>query len=127
MRKGFSLIEIMVVIVIIGILSTFVGMNVFSAVDDANESKARTEMSTIKTAVKRYRMKRGKFPQSLKELVPKYIEDEEGFMDPWDKDYVLKVPGRKKQSFEVFSCGPDGIEGNDDDVTLSKKEASKDD
>ncbi len=117
MSKGMTLVEIMVVVVIIGILGTFVALNVFDSVDDARESKAVSEISSIETAVKRYRLKTAKFPQSLKELIPKYIEDEAGLMDPWDNEYVYKLEGA---TFKLFSKGPDGQEGTPDDVTNKK-------
>ncbi|MBN2694544.1 type II secretion system protein GspG [bacterium] len=122
MSKGMTLVEIMVVVVIIGILGTFVALNVFDSVDDARESKAVSEISSIETAVKRYRLKTAKFPQSLKELVPKYIEDESGLMDPWDNEYVYKLEG---SSFKLFSKGPDGQEGNADDISNKKVSSAK--
>ncbi len=122
MRKGMTLIEIMVVIVILGILGTFVGMNVFGAVDDAKESKAISEMSTIKTALAR---SYGKFsgpnglPKTLNELVPKYLDDQPE--DPWGKPYVYRVPGKDGKKYDLFSAGPDGQEGTKDDLYLRKK------
>ena len=122
MRKGMTLIEIMVVIVILGILGTFVGMNVFGAVDDAKESKAVSEMSTIRTALAR---SYGKFsgpnglPKTLNELVPKYIDDQPE--DPWGKPYAYRVPGKDGRKYDLFSYGPDGQEGTKDDIYPKKK------
>jgi general secretion pathway protein G len=126
MRKGMTLIEIMVVIVILGILGTFVGMNVFGAVDDAKESKAVSELSTIKTALAR---SYGKFngpnglPKSLNELVPKYLDEQPE--DPWGKPYVYNVPGKDGQKYELYSAGPDGQEGTKDDISSRKKKEAK--
>lgn len=122
MRKGMTLIEIMVVIVILGILGTFIGMNVFGAVDDAKESKAIGEMSTIRTALAR---SYGKFngpnglPKTLNELVPKYLDDQPE--DPWGKPYIYRVPGKDGRKYNLFSSGPDGQEGTKDDLYPKKK------
>ena len=121
-KRGMTLIEIMVVIVILGILGTFIGMNVFSAVDDSKESKAITELSTIKTSLARTY---GKFsgpnglPKSLGELVQKYLEDDP--MDPWGNEYVYKNPGENGQRYTIYSKGPDGQDGTDDDIYLKKR------
>ncbi len=121
-KRGMTLIEIMVVIVILGILGTFIGMNVFSAVDDSKESKAITELSTIKTSLARTY---GKFngpnglPKSLAELVPKYLEDDP--IDPWGNEYIYKNPGTDGRRYDLFSKGPDGQEGTKDDLYLKKK------
>lgn len=123
MSKGFSLIEIMVVVVILGILGTFVAVNVFDSVDDARESKALSEVSSIDTAVKRFRLKTGKLPQNLRELIPNYIEEEDGLLDPWNNEYVYKIPGKNNKPYEMLSKGPDGQEGTADDITLTKKKA----
>ena len=121
-KKGMTLIEIMVVIVILGILGTFIGMNVFGAVDDAKEGKVTTELSTIKTALARTY---GKFngpngmPKSLNELVPKYLEDDP--IDPWGNEYVYKNPGDNGKRYTIYSKGPDGQDGTDDDIYLKKR------
>lgn len=121
-KRGMTLIEIMIVIVILGIMGTLIGMNVFSAVDDSKESKAITEMSTIKTALARTY---GKFngpnglPKTLGELVPKYLEDDP--IDPWGNEYIYKVPGNNGRKYDIYSKGPDGQEGTDDDIYLRKK------
>ena len=130
MRKGMTLIEIMVVIVILGILGTFVGMNVFGAVDDAKESKVTTELSAIKGALARSYGKfngPGGLPKSLNELVPKYLDGEKGETpsDPWGKPYIYRVPGKDGKKYDLFSAGPDGQEGTDDDIYLKKKKRNK--
>lgn len=80
--------------------------------------EARSKLRSINLAIRRYRMKRGRFPGSLDDLTPKYIDNRSELIDPWKSEYVLSVPGRKRKPFEVFSRGADGIEGTGDDVFL---------
>ncbi|HEX5053814.1 MAG TPA: type II secretion system major pseudopilin GspG [Planctomycetota bacterium] len=126
-QAGFTLVEIMVVIVILGLLATMVATNVIGASDEARETKARTDIGIILDAVKSYRARNGKMPDSLEALATK---DERGRSeldnlprDPWDHDYVLRE-GDTPRDFEVISWGPDGNEGTDDDISSkdSKKE-----
>jgi general secretion pathway protein G len=123
-EAGFTLVEIMVVIVILGLLATMVARNVIGASDEARETKARTDLQMIHSAVSAYRAKNGKFPESLETLATK---DEKGRSeldnlprDPWDHDYVLRE-GDNPREFEVISWGPDGSENTDDDLSSKQK------
>lgn len=123
-QAGFTLVEIMVVIVIIGLLATMVATNVIGASDEARETKALGDVKTIADAVSFYRSKNAKLPESLEALATK---DEKGFSyindlprDPWDHDYVLRE-GDTPREFEVISLGPDGNENTEDDISSKKK------
>jgi len=124
-QAGFTLIEIMVVIVILGLLATLVLPNVIGASDKAREETARTNVMAIANAVKMYRSTHGKLPQSLEVLAEK---DERGRSeldeipkDPWGNEFMLRE-GDRPTDWEVISMGPDGSEGTDDDISSKKKE-----
>jgi len=113
---GFTLMELMVVIAILGILITLVATNVGSKVDESRQTRAQAGCVEIKQALEDYRMKHGKVPNSLEDLTqpdPKnndlpYIEDANRLKDPWDHPYVLKQDGKK---YQVISYGADGEPG----------------
>ncbi|MBL9076492.1 MAG: type II secretion system major pseudopilin GspG [Planctomycetes bacterium] len=123
-EAGFTLVEIMVVIVILGLLATLVATNVIGASDEARVTKAQTDVQSIASTVKYYRSKNGKLPESLEALATK---DEKGnsyldqlSKDPWGHDYILRE-GDTPQDWEVVSSGPDEIEGTEDDISSKMK------
>ena len=137
MRKhisGFTLIEIMVVIVIIGILAALIVPNVIGRQDQALLVAAKQDISTIKSALKLYYLDNQRYPtteQGLKALVSKpdagpipsnwktggYLEKLPP--DPWGRPYQYVSPGVKSPDFDVFTYGKDGQpggEGSDADL-----------
>jgi len=126
-QAGFTLVEIMVVIVILGLSATLVVQNVVGVSDEAKVKKARTDCASIAGAVKMYRVTKGKLPETLDALAQK---DEKGGgnlidelpKDPWDHDYELRS-GNNPNDWEVISLGPDGVAGTEDDISsLVKKD-----
>ena len=122
-QRGFTLVEIMVVIVILGLLATLVVPNIMSASEEAKEGKALSDVKMIAGAVRLYSAKRG-FPESLEDLV---TPDEKGRTeltelpdDPWGTEYEL-VEGDRPQDFEVVSCGPDKSLDTEDDISSKSK------
>ena len=129
-NAGFTLMEIMVVIVILGILASMVIPNVLGNKDQAQRQKAVTDITTLEGSLKMYKLNNNRYPtteQGLEALVSKpegspepknYPED--GYMDrlpkdPWGNDYLLVSPGENGK-IDVFSVGLDGEEGTDDDI-----------
>lgn len=117
-QSGFTLIEIMVVIVILGLLATIVVPNLVGASDEAKLTKAKTDIAMIAGQVKMFLIKKGKLPDNLEELAQK--DDKGGGAlldtlpkDPWDHDYQI-IPGSNRNDWEVVSYGPDGVQSEDD-------------
>lgn len=124
-QGGFTLVEIMVVIVILGLLATMVAKNVISSGDEARETKAKADVMQLADAVRFFRSKHGKLPESLEALATK---DEKGRSeldnlpkDPWDHDYELRE-GNGPNDWEVVSLGVDGVQSEDDISNRTKKE-----
>lgn len=117
--RGFTLIEIMVVVMILGLLSTLVLVSVTDSADRAREETARTNAATIAGAVRMFRAREGRLPESLAELVapdPKGRCDLEHLpRDPWGGEFALTA-GAGAREWLVVSAGPDRIAGSDDDI-----------
>jgi general secretion pathway protein G len=131
-RRGFTLIEIMAVVLIIGLLGTIVGTAIFGQIDRARVTTARSQMKQIEAALDFYRMDNGRYPttdQGLEALVsPPSIEPvprnyrPEGYLqggrvprDPWENPYEYLAPGEHNAySFDLWSLGADGEPGGED-------------
>ncbi|MHB0776775.1 type II secretion system major pseudopilin GspG [Halomonas sp. WWR20] len=126
-QRGFTLLEIMVVIFIIGLLVAIVAPNVLSNQDDAMQQKARADLSTLEQALDMYRMDNYRYPstrQGLLALVEAPSQEplpknyrEEGYIrrlpsDPWGNEYQYRSPG-ENGSVDIFSLGADGAPGGE--------------
>ncbi|RXR08355.1 type II secretion system major pseudopilin GspG [Pseudoxanthomonas composti] len=126
---GFTLVELMVVIVIIGLLATVVMINVMPSQDRAMQEKARADVSTLEQALDTYRLDNLSYPtteqglQALRQAPSGLARPERyrsgGYIrrlpdDPWGHPYQYRTPGREG-AFDVFSLGADGAEGGDGD------------
>ena len=124
-NAGFTLIEIMVVVVILGILAALIAPNVISRIDDARVTKARQDIKTIESALKLYRLDNYKYPtseQGLDALVTPPDDTsakwpEGGYLDrvpkdPWEKPYIYLQPGNKGE-IDIYTLGRDGQPGGD--------------
>ena len=123
--RVFSLIELMVVLVIIGVLAALIVPNVLDRADDARVTAARTDVNNLMQALKLYRLDNQRYPtseQGLQALVVKptagaippnwkpYLEKLPN--DPWGRPYQYASPGLKGD-IDVFSFGADGVLGGD--------------
>ena len=133
-QRGFSLIEIMVVIVIMGLLIGVVGPRVFQNVEKAQIETAKANMANLKTALDSYRLDNYRYPtteQGLDALIMKPDVDPEPkkwrqYMDklprdPWDNDYQYISPSDNGKPFDIYTLGADGVrggEGNDADISF---------
>ena len=125
-NRGFTLIEIMVVVVIIGLLAAFVGPGIFEMFARGQEDIAETKCREIHGRVKVFMMlEKSGVPDTLDELdVPLSKGGEDSFLppevDPWGTPYYIEKLGRRK--FRVCSSGPDQDEGTDDDICYPEDE-----
>ena len=127
-RAGFTLVELMVVIVIIGLLATVVAINVLPSQDKAMVGKARADIAVLEQAIETYRLDNMAFPDNLQALVaaPAGLARPERYRqggyvrrlpeDPWGNPYQYRHPGSRGGAFDVFSLGADGAEGGEGDA-----------
>lgn len=116
--RGFTLMELMVVIVILGLLVSIVAVNYDDIFKDASQGTAKAQMAHIEEAIKLYRLKHRKLPESLQDLVSDG-KLESVPKDPWDGEYQYTRIDKTK--FELKCLGQDqaeGGEGADEDFTL---------
>lgn len=127
--SGFTLVELMVVIVILGLLVTIVALNVMPAQDRAMRSKAQADIATLEQAIELYRLENSTYPAASDGLAalrqaPASLERPElyprgGYIkrlpkDPWGHDYVYANPG-EHGAFDLLSYGADGAPGGSGD------------
>jgi general secretion pathway protein G len=125
--RGFTLIEIMVVMVIIAILAALIGPQILGRVDEARVTKAQSDIRTLGTALDLYRMDNYTYPstdQGLRALVEKPADPNVrnwkagGYVqklskDPWGNDYQYQFPGTRGGAYDLWSLGADGQPGGE--------------
>ena len=128
-NRGFTLIEMVIVIVILGLLASLVAPKLFTKVDMARVKTAKAQIELLSSAIDTYRLDLGKFPTNLEQLrtstgslwdgpyLPKDIP-----LDPWGNPYIYTYPG-VHGSYDIVSLGADGKVGgekNDADIVSWK-------
>ncbi len=138
-QSGFSLIELLVVIVIIGVLAAVVAPRFFGRTEQGNIAAARAQISNFSVALDNYQLDTGYYPsgtQGLAALFEKptgtpaprnwrgpYLKAREVPVDPWGNAYVYLSPGKvNKDWYDLTSLGKDGAEGgSDDDADITNR------
>ena len=131
-HAGFTLIELMVVIVILGILAAYIAPKMVGRTDDAKIIKAKMDIASFETALKLYKIDNGYYPSTEQQLLalietpetgnlPKkwkkggYLEKKKISKDPWGNDYLYLSPGIHGD-YDIISYGADGIAGGDEEI-----------
>jgi len=125
-RRGFTLIEIMIVVVILGLLATMVMPKVLSKPEQARRTKAKVDIRSIQSALAMFKTDTGRFPttaEGLQVLVNAtgiHGYDKDGYLervptDPWGNPYLYISPGLHSKDYDLESYGRDGEDGGADD------------
>jgi general secretion pathway protein G len=125
--RGFTLIEIMVVVIIIGLLAAVIVPTVLSKVDDARVAKAKQDIQSLEAALSMYYLDNSKYPsseQGLTALVQQPTDPsikhwrpggylERVSKDPWGNPYLYAFPGTHGKAYDLYTLGADGQPGGD--------------
>ncbi len=121
-QKGFTLIELMIVVVILGILATMIMPKILSKPEKARRTKAMVDMKTIQQALSLFKTDTGRFPTTSEGLQALVVNpgikgyDSEGYLekvpkDPWGNSYIYLSPGLENRDYDLISLGKDGEAG----------------
>jgi general secretion pathway protein G len=130
-NRGFSLIELMVVVIILGILAMYIGPKLMGRTEQAKEVQARVQIEGLETALKLYKLDNGTYPtteQGLQALVERpdtenvmqrwrkggYLEKDKVPKDPWGNEFIYLSPGIQGD-YDISSYGADGVPGGEDE------------
>ena len=131
-KKGFTLIELMAVLVILGLLGTIVVVNVAPIFQRANLEKIKADMAQTSKALEIYKFNELTYPstsEGLEALVlphsglkNPFLYPEDGYIsslpiDPWGNEYIYENPPRKSKKFDLYTLGADGMEGGSGEDT----------
>lgn len=127
--RGFTLLELLVVMVIIGLLAAYVGPKYFSQIGKSEQSVAKAQVEAFSRALSTFRLDVGRFPTSeegLSALVVKPASTTSKWngpylsksvpVDPWERPYVYRAPGANGSDFDLLSYGKDGQLGGEGDA-----------
>jgi general secretion pathway protein G len=118
-QHGFTLIEILIVVAIIGLIATLIAPNLIGRFERSKEEITKAQIEMLSSAVQSFMLDLGRFPNTLDELInstdPKwrgpYLSKRSLPKDPWGRDYQFKVPG-DHGPFDLYSLGPEGRLGD---------------
>jgi len=123
-KKGFTLLELMIVLVIIGLLAGIIGPNLFKNLNKSEKTTAKAQVEAFTKAIDQYRIDTGDFPansEGLTALISNQVDNERWKgpyikkipLDPWGQVYQYRNPSEHNQNYDVFSTGEDKKEGGD--------------
>ncbi|MEM1026610.1 MAG: type II secretion system major pseudopilin GspG [Planctomycetota bacterium] len=123
--RAFTLIEVMVVVIVIGILAALIAPRFLGRAEQAKRGVAERNIGQIESAINMFQLDYGRYPEALNELVeqPGDVPDDQwmtpdlkgkDLRDPWDNPYIYRYPGQHG-IYDLLSAGADGVEGGTDD------------
>ena len=129
-RYGFTMVELMAMLIIIGLLATLVVTKVATKIDQARITTTKANLKTLHNAVNQFRMDTGRFPtedEQLMALIEQptdvetwepggYLETTEISKDGWGNEFIFELYPESGKQFVIRSCGPDKEEGTEDDL-----------
>ena len=126
-KRGFTLIEIIIVVIILSMIAALVGPRLFKKVEKSKQQIAKTQIVMLENSVKMFKLDTGRYP-TTEEGFKVLVENATGISnwdgpylekgipkDPWSKDYIYTYPG-KHYMFDIVSLGADGQPGRDRNV-----------
>lgn len=129
LERGFSLIELTVVLVILGLIVGIVAPNIWRRLNQGKVTTAKAQIEQISSSIASFTTDMGRFPTSdegLKALIDApegselwagpYLNKRIIPKDPWNNDYIYRYPGTHNNEFDLFSKGADAQEGTEDDI-----------
>ncbi len=114
--RGFTLLEMMLVVLIIGMLAAAVAWNFAGQGDKARIGTTKKNLATIQQMLTAYQLEKGSYPASLQALVPEFAAKLS--QDGWNRDFVYYTPSPDGKPYALFSQGPDGTTGGVDDINV---------
>lgn len=119
---GFSLLELMLVLAIIGVLTAVVAVNVVGAGGRAKVRATMASMTTVKSALNTYNLDNSAYPPTLPALqsggTKAYLDPSLKLADGWGRPFYYAVPGLNSQPYDLISSGEDGQGGTEDDINV---------
>ncbi len=129
-KYGFTMVELMAMLIIIGLLATLVVTKVATKIDQARETTTKANLKALHSAVNQFKMDTGRFPtedEGLIALIEQpsdvetwepggYLETTEISKDGWGHDFIYELFPESGKQFAIRSCGPDGEQGTEDDL-----------
>ena len=127
--RGFTLVEVLLVLIILVIIGSIVVPNLFGVKDKADIDAARAQVNAMSTVMDLYRLDLNKYPSTIKDLTEAPSDSAQADKwsgpylksamkpDPWGNEYQYASPGKKNtSSYDLWSNGPDGQSGSEDDI-----------
>jgi general secretion pathway protein G len=126
-NAGFTLVELLVVLVILMVIGTIAVQNFSGEEDKAKVKATKASFTQIETALERYKLDVGSYPSEDQGLIAlmqapdgdegnwagKYLSKQKSIVDAWGRDYLYSMPGPAGESYEIRSLGADGVEGGE--------------
>ncbi len=126
-RGGFSLLELMLVLAIIGVLTAVAAFNLAGTGNRAKIKASLASMNTIRNAIRNYNLDHNSYPSALQDLTvgkTAYLATDFKLADGWGNAFLYQAPGSNGREFDLYSKGPDGAFPSGDDLDVWKQDGA---